>query len=120
VLERVNDIIYILQTVSPKKRKIISHVDKLCLLPRDGEKSLMMAIKTGLCLWVGREIQFSHGLHPCPMPAANALTFHAIRSVQSCILLVVILNRIQFSQLIVVTCISFFLSFSFPSNCFKV
>jgi hypothetical protein len=40
VLERVNDIIYILQTVGPKKRRIMSHVDKLRLLPRDGEKAI--------------------------------------------------------------------------------
>jgi hypothetical protein len=40
VLERVNNKIYILQTVGPEKRIIISDVDKLRLLPRDGEKAI--------------------------------------------------------------------------------
>ena len=40
IIQKVNDVIYILQTTGSKKRRIIAHVDKLKLIPRKGEESI--------------------------------------------------------------------------------
>jgi hypothetical protein len=102
VLQRVNDINYVLQIVGPKRREIISHVNKLRLLSRESEKPLMMVIKTGLCYTSRQRNTFLSWFATMSYtPAANELIFQAIRSVKSCILLFVILTtQIQFSQLL--------------------